>query len=52
MEKINSVSVDDFVAIISLTEQLAGGSRILDEDTAIKVEDACIDIIDFINNLL
>lgn len=51
-KKINSVSVDDFVAIISLTEQLAGGSRFLDEDTAIKVEDACIDIIDIINDLL
>ena len=41
----------DVVAISSLIEQLVGGSRFFDEDTAIKVEDASIEIMDMINQL-
>lgn len=41
----------DVVAISSLIEQLVGGSRFFDEDTAIKVEDASIEIMDMIKQL-
>lgn len=39
------------MAIIELIECLVGGSRFLNEDEAIKVEDASIEIKDIINEL-
>ena len=36
---------------MSLVEQLVGGSRFFDEETAIKVEDASIEIMEIINEL-
>ena len=36
------------VCIADLVDQLAGGSRFFDEETAIKVEDANIEIMEFI----
>ena len=50
-KKQGCVPNDDVVAIVSLIEQLVGGSKFSDEDTAIKVEDASIEIIDMINQL-
>lgn len=47
-----SVPVRDVVDIVFLVDQLAGGSRFFDEETTIKVEDACIEIEDIINGLI
>lgn len=47
-----SVPVEYVVEIVFLIDQLAGGSRFFDEETAIKVEDACLEIEDIINNLI
>lgn len=41
----------DAMALMSLIDQLAGGSRFFDEQTAIKVEDACSEIEEIINRL-
>jgi len=49
--KHDCVPKDDVVAISSLVEQLVGGSRFFDADTAIKVEDASIEIMDMIYQL-
>lgn len=46
-----SVPVEYVVEIVFLIDQLAGGSRFFDEETAIKVEDACLEIEDIINIL-
>ena len=46
-----SVPNNDVVAVVSLIEQLVGGNRFFDEETAIKAEDASIEIIDLINQL-
>lgn len=51
-KKNGNVPCDDVVAIIGLIDQLAGGSRFFDEETAIKVEDACLEIEDIINDLI
>ena len=47
-----SVPAGEVVAIMGLVDQLAGGSRFFDDETTIKVEDACIEIEDIINNLI
>lgn len=47
-----SVPIEYVVEIVFLIDQLAGGSRFFDEETAIKVEDACLEIEDIINNLI
>lgn len=47
-----NVPVDDVVAIVGLIDQLAGGSRFFDEETAMKVEDACIEIEEILNDLI
>ena len=47
-----TVPIDDLVALMSLVDQLAGGSRFYDENTSAKVEDASIEIQDIINSLL
>ena len=47
-----NVPIDEVVAIMSLVDQLARGSRFFDDETALKVEDACIEIEDIINNLI
>ena len=49
---IGSVPVRDVVEIVFLIDQLAGGSRFFDEETTIKVEDACIEIEEIINGLI
>ena len=41
----------DVMALLSLIDQLAGGSRFFDEQTAVKVEDACFEIEEIINSL-
>ena len=46
-----SVPVKDVVDIVFLIDQLAGGSRFFDEETTIKVEDACIEIVEIMNSL-
>lgn len=51
-KKSRKIPVEDVVAIMSIIDQLAGSSRFFDEDTAIKVEDACIEIEDIINDLI
>ncbi|MGN0640041.1 MAG: hypothetical protein ACI4JT_03715 [Oscillospiraceae bacterium] len=51
-KKSGTVPIDDLVALMSLVDQLAGGSRFYDEKTSVKVEDACIEIQDIINSLL
>ena len=38
-------------AIISLIDQLAGGSRFFDEVTSIKVEDACMELQEIFGKL-
>ena len=47
-----SVPVEYVVEIVFLIDQLAGGSRFFDDETALKVEDACLEIEDIINNLI
>ncbi|MCM1314063.1 MAG: hypothetical protein NC205_02925 [Prevotella sp.] len=51
-KKSRSVPVEYFIEIIILIDQLAGGSRFFDEETAIKVEDSCLEIEDILNNLI
>ncbi|MBQ3565573.1 MAG: hypothetical protein IJA12_00175 [Oscillospiraceae bacterium] len=46
------VPVEDVVAIMSVIEQLAGGSHFFNEDTSLKVEDACIEISGIVNDLI
>jgi hypothetical protein len=41
----------DVEVLISLIDQLAGGSRFFSEETAIRVEDACMEIEEIINCL-
>ena len=41
----------DVMALMSLIDQLAGGSRFFDEQTAVKVEAACSEIEEIINRL-
>ncbi len=41
----------DVKALITLIDQLAGGSRFFDEKTSIRVEDACIEIEELITCL-
>ncbi|MBE6848818.1 MAG: hypothetical protein E7502_02805 [Ruminococcus sp.] len=47
-----SVPVEEVAALVSLIDQLAGGSRFFDEETAIQVEDACIEIEEIISDLI
>ena len=47
-----SVPVKDVLDIVFLIDQLAGGSRFFDEETTIKVEDACLEIEGIIENLI
>ncbi len=49
---VGSVPVEYVIEIVFLIDQLAGGSRFFDDETIIKVEDACIEIEDIINNLI
>ncbi|MDE6784126.1 MAG: hypothetical protein K2J26_01930, partial [Ruminococcus sp.] len=51
-KKNGNVPNDDVVALVELIDQLAGGSRFFDEETAIKVEDACLEIKDIITDLI
>jgi len=51
-KKNGSVPNDDVAALIGLIDQLAGGSRFFDEETAIKVENACIEIENIIADLI
>lgn len=48
----NSVPLDDVVALMSLVDQLAGGNRFYNEETAVKAENACIEIQEMIIDLL
>lgn len=50
-KKLGCVPNEEVVAIMSLVEQLVGGSRFFDEKTAIKVEDASLEVIEIINEL-
>ena len=51
-KKMGCVPNDEVVAIMSLVDQLVGGSRFFDEKTAIKVEDASLEIQDIIEDLI
>ena len=51
-KKTGCVPNDEVVAIMSLVDQLVGGSRFFDEKTAIKVEDASLEIQDIIEDLI
>ena len=44
--------IEYVVDIVSLIDQLAGGSRFFDDETTLEVEDACLEIEDIINNLI
>lgn len=46
-----TISKKAMMAIIELLDCLVGGSRFFDEDQAIRVEDASIEIKDIINDL-
>lgn len=46
------VPSEEVVAIMSLVDQLGGGSRFFDEKTVIKVEDASLEIQDIITDLI
>lgn len=46
------VPIEYVVDIVSLIDQLAGGSRFFDDETTLEVEDACLEIEDIINNLI
>lgn len=50
-KKSGCVPNNEVVAIMSLIEQLVGGNRFFDEETAIRVEDASIEIMEIINEL-
>ena len=41
----------DVMALIGLLDRLAGGSHFFDEQTAVRVEDACSEIEEIINSL-
>ena len=43
---------DEVVAIMSLVDQLVGGSRFFDEETIIKMEDASLEIQDIVTDLI
>ncbi len=45
------VRSQDVEALIGLIEQLAGGSRFFDEETAEKAEDACEEIVEILGEL-
>ena len=47
----NSISPFGLLAVASLIEQIAGENRFLSETDSIKTEDACIEIMDIINDL-
>lgn len=47
-----SVPVKDVLDIVFLIDHLARGSRFFDEETTIKVEDACLEIEGIIENLI
>ncbi len=49
--KNGNIPLDDAVALVSLVEQLAGGNRFHDEDTALKIENACIEIMEIVDGL-
>ena len=51
-KKAGSVPVEYVVDIVFLIDQLAGGSRFFDDQTALKVEDACLEIEDIVNSLI
>ena len=46
-----SIPVADAVSIFNLIDELAGGSRFLSEETALRVEDAALEIQDIISAL-
>lgn len=47
-----NISITGFMAVVGLVDQLAGGSRFLCEQDAIKTEDASIEIMDMLCGLL
>ncbi|MDE6592275.1 MAG: hypothetical protein K2K57_04330 [Oscillospiraceae bacterium] len=51
-KKNGNVPNDDVVALMETINQLAGGSRFWDKETAIKAEDACLEIEDIIIDLI
>ena len=51
-KKTGNVPVEEVVALMALVDQLAGGNRFHDEETALRVEDACIEIQEIIIDLL
>ena len=51
-KEAGNVPIKEVVALMGLVDQLAGGNRFHDEKTAVKVEDACIEIQEIITDLL
>ena len=51
-KKAGSVPVRDVLDVVILIDQLAGGSRFFDEETTVRVEDACIEIENIIGNII
>lgn len=46
-----SIPVADAVALFNLIDELAGGSKFLNEETALRIEDAALEIQEIISEL-
>lgn len=47
----NCVSISGLLAVVNLIEQIAGGNRYLSDEDSIKLEDACIEIMNILGDL-
>lgn len=52
LKAAGSVPTEETVALMGLVDTLARGSEYYDDETEIKVENACIEVQDIINSLL
>ncbi len=50
-KETGKIDVDDFVAMLDLIQEFAGGSRFWNEEVSITVEDAELEIMDIIHEL-
>ncbi|MBO5318197.1 MAG: hypothetical protein J6B01_00125 [Ruminococcus sp.] len=47
----NCVSISGLLSVVNLIEYIAGGNRYLSDEDSIKLEDACIEIMDILGEL-
>lgn len=52
MENTGKVDVEDFSVLLDLIQFLAGGSRFWNEEVALRVEDAELELMDIIHDNL